>query len=266
MKWLIEKGTFSEDLNSLLTELNKQEIHYEMVKYVPFQDDQYVFDKESEAIFYGSLNMAKFIQNHTKLRPGAICNFHNLKYSTYYPRYREFLFNKDFSILPLSQALKYKDKIFKDFGVANWVFARPDSGNKEFPGDLFSLDDFTLEGFGYGYSHEDQTLPILISSAKNIKNEYRFFVSETNEILAGSSYFVDDHRIHTRQIAPSVLEYVLSVLHTVKWKPDPLFVMDICTDDKDNLYVTELNSFSCSGSYACKMDKIVKKVSELYAI
>jgi hypothetical protein len=59
---------------------------------------------------------------------------------------------------------------------------------------------------------------------------------------------------------PSVRTFVNDVLADVSWRPDPVFLMDICAAE-GRLYVLELNSFSCSGLYACDPEAVVKVVS-----
>jgi hypothetical protein len=49
-------------------------------------------------------------------------------------------------------------------------------------------------------------------------------------------------------------------LADVSWRPDPLFVMDIC-EGQSGLRIVELNGFTCSGFYACDIDKFVAAAS-----
>jgi hypothetical protein len=55
---------------------------------------------------------------------------------------------------------------------------------------------------------------------------------------------------------------VESVLAEVRWRPDPIFMMDVCESD-DRLCLVELNGFSCSWLYRCDLAAVVAEVSTL---
>jgi hypothetical protein len=52
------------------------------------------------------------------------------------------------------------------------------------------------------------------------------------------------------------------MLAAVSWRPDPVLVMDLCESD-GKIYLLELNSFSCSGLYACDLDAVVEAASKI---
>jgi hypothetical protein len=52
------------------------------------------------------------------------------------------------------------------------------------------------------------------------------------------------------------------MLAEVRWRPDPIFMMDLCEAD-GNLWLVELNGFSCSWLYACDLAAVVAKASRL---
>jgi len=49
----------------------------------------------------------------------------------------------------------------------------------------------------------------------------------------------------------------------LSYEPDPVWVLDICQLKNGSLKIIEVNSFSCSGLYACDMNPIVENVSRL---
>ena len=53
-----------------------------------------------------------------------------------------------------------------------------------------------------------------------------------------------------------------NILENVEFRPDPVFVIDICKADDGNFYLLEIGSFSCAGLYACNLEKIVSAVSK----
>jgi hypothetical protein len=54
------------------------------------------------------------------------------------------------------------------------------------------------------------------------------------------------------------------MLKDVRWRPDPVFMMDVC-ESEGQLWLVELNGFSCSWLYQCDLSGVVSEVSELAA-
>ena len=55
---------------------------------------------------------------------------------------------------------------------------------------------------------------------------------------------------------------VSAMLAEVRWRPDPIFMLDIC-ESGGRLWLVELNSFSSSWLYQCDLGRIVAEASEL---
>jgi hypothetical protein len=102
---------------------------------------------------------------------------------------------------------------------------------------------------------------VAVAPPKEIGREWRLVIA-ADEIVAASQYR-DFGAISVMPDCPTqVSEYASDVLQKVTWRPDSLFVMDVC-ESEDRLYVLELNSFSCSGFYECDLESVVRKASEL---
>lgn len=282
MNWLLEENVFPEPLRELKEAISDQGDKFTLVKYVPFEggfvDEQHrVLDvqkfENEPTFFYGSLNLSRSIQQQTSIQPGAICSFDNFRCINYYPHFEKWLLNRDYLVLPVSEAIRNRESIFSEFGRSfnfedGWntrrgndhrmVFAKPDSGDKSFKGKLLHYSEFNLQGFEHGFYFDDPHLLTMVSIPTLIENEYRFFVSG-KKILSYSSYKVDG-RDNTKEVVPQiVIDYVQNVLNEVQWCPDPIYVLD--TDGCD---VIELNSVSSSGLYQCDPKPIVRKIKELY--
>ena len=54
------------------------------------------------------------------------------------------------------------------------------------------------------------------------------------------------------------------MLAEVRWRPDPIFMLDIC-ESAGRLWLVELNSFSCSWIYQPDLANVVTEASELAA-
>ncbi len=59
-----------------------------------------------------------------------------------------------------------------------------------------------------------------------------------------------------------VLAFARDMLTAVKWRPDELFVLDVC-ESANELRLVELNSFSCSWLYACDPARVVAVASRM---
>jgi hypothetical protein len=54
------------------------------------------------------------------------------------------------------------------------------------------------------------------------------------------------------------------MLSEVRWRPDPIFMMDIA-ESEGQLWLVELNGFSCSWLYACDLQAVVATAGGLAA-
>jgi hypothetical protein len=59
-----------------------------------------------------------------------------------------------------------------------------------------------------------------------------------------------------------VRRHVEAVLDEVRWRPDPIFMLDVC-ECEGRLWLLELNGFSCSWLYRCDLPAVVAAASEL---
>jgi hypothetical protein len=267
--WILEEDVFDEGLDNLTAALEENENPYQFVKYYKVMEDlsyRYrdpfeFYPDEQPVVFYGSLNLAKFLQHKTEFVPGAICNLENFKYTVYAGHYADLLLNSDYVCLPLREAIRQQHLLFKIFSGEDYgcVFVRPDSGDKPFAGAIFDREHFNLDTFGYKFSFYDPDIPIIISSAKTIGREFRYFVSDKT-ILATSEY--GRHHGRASLDLPLPYEFVRHVLNSLDWSPDKVYTMDI-VETKHGWKITELNSFSCSGMYACDPKPIVEAISKL---
>ncbi|MBA4189317.1 MAG: hypothetical protein C0467_15075 [Planctomycetaceae bacterium] len=59
-----------------------------------------------------------------------------------------------------------------------------------------------------------------------------------------------------------VVEFANAMLAEVQWRPDELFMLDVC-ETGHGLRLVELNSFSCSWLYASNFTTVVEVASRL---
>ena len=59
-----------------------------------------------------------------------------------------------------------------------------------------------------------------------------------------------------------VRDYAEAMLAEVSWRPDPVFMLDVCEAD-GQLWLVEINGFSCSWLYQCDLAAVVAEASGL---
>lgn len=261
-KWLIEKEVFEGNFSRLTDELRKQGFEYKIAKYVPFASGSYKHFKEEDCVvFYGSLNLGKQIQRENKWVPGVYNNAKSLECSVYFNHFGQHLLNQNYAFITIKELLRQKDFYYSIFGNSNdEIFVRPNSGFKQFTGTVVGRSRMSLETLGYGYYHEDPSLMVIASGAKQISREWRVVVGD-KKVITGSQYKIDCELEVSADFPKEVEEFAQSIIPE-DWEPDRLFVMDIC-ESENKLSLLELNSFSCSGLYDCDLGKIVEMTSKI---
>ena len=287
VKWLLEKDVFDEDLEDLYNEIDRQGMEYKTVTYRPFdldQDFHEYFAPDECVVCYGSVNFIQRVQRNAQWIPGAFFHKSSFKCSTYYPHFMEpyggkyrptVLLNHKHIYLPFGSLYAAQEYLLgygsifsheEGFQVKD-IFIRPDLGAKSFVGQVVSEEEFN----SFLESQEtfvDADTMCLISRAKNIRKEYRFFISE-NTILTGSLYKVDGKSVRENFEQGPVIEFLSLVLEKYSFRPDRVFVVDVAEMTKpkrplDNLghfKIIELNAASCSGLYACNKRIFVEEMA-----
>ena len=277
--WLIED--FDEDNSrlSLIEEVRRQGMQCEVIcpicySYLPYLSTKLpsgkricdLFENDACVIFQGSLNLARQLQREKSWIPGVWCSLHNFKCSVYYPYFAKFLLNSEYFFVPVADLLRRKDELYRRFAVDTCLFVRPDSGFKTFTGRPIPYEEFSSD-YEWMVEFSDPDSLALISNPKPIDAEYRFVVAE-RKVIAGSTYRIDGDLKYIPVDLKSdrdrgAWEFLDSVFEEKEiWTPDPVFVVDVCISN-DNYYILELNSFSCSGLYACDLQAVVKSASDL---
>ncbi len=156
-----------------------------------------------------------------------------------------------------AEAIHAEDKLFGEYGASDEIFVRPGGVRKTFPGKVVYKDNF--QDF-LAASRYDPAMQVLVAPPKEIGREWRLVVAG-DEVVASSQYRDNGAISVSPEFPVHVTEYAANVLRRVTWRPDSVFVMDVCESD-DRLYVLELNGFSCSGFYDCDAEAIVRTASE----
>lgn len=263
MKWIIDGSMYDVDSNvRLMDSLRKNNIDFQEVKYRLFMshndiDDLIQIDTSCSYLSYGSINFITKLQKLPEIKPGSFCNFKGLECTSYYPKLKGLLVNNNHIITTWIDFITNSTDYFKELGIDDCLFLRPNSGRKVFTGGVFSFDEYEDELETTFRSVSSDTI-IVIAPPKNIDVEWRFFVC-FDKVITGSQFHKKGRLCISEtydKMAHDLAEYA-STLYT----PDPIFVIDIGKLSTGEYRIVELNSFSCSGLYACDTDTLVKEAS-----
>jgi hypothetical protein len=90
-------------------------------------------------------------------------------------------------------------------------------------------------------------------------SEWRFVVCQ-HRIIAGSRY-QPSQPVGDNEEDAAAWNLAAHIART-PWQPDPMWILDICKTS-GGLSLLEINSFSCSGFYACDVEPIVREATRL---
>ncbi|MFN6570231.1 ATP-grasp domain-containing protein [Dendronalium sp. ChiSLP03b] len=256
VNWLIEKNIFDCD-EEFLEELKRQGYSWKETNYLRFHstDANEYFSEDECVLFRGTLNLGRNILR-TSWIPGAYMDEKNLRCTTYYTYFGQYLLNNKYFILSLGELIRRREEILEYLGSDGDLFVRPDSNMKSFRAGVFNLNVLnTMQSLGSELKRDETTL-ILVSGKRAIAKEWRFFVYK-NQIITGSLYLVGEERIDETIQGGYLESYLSNVLKAVNWYPESLYTVDIC-ESEGELHVLELGSFSCSGEYGCDLSLIIE--------
>lgn len=282
--WLIEDFDPDDSRTTLIEEVKQQGFQCEVIKYIPFESGSYdAIPNSSEqcVIFQGSLNLGRQLRREKSWIPGVWCSLENFECTAYYPHYAQYLLNDQYFFIPVKDLYRRKDELYKLLGIDDTLFIRPNSGFKTFTGRAIPREEFDSD-YEWMVEFSGENALALVARPKPIEMEYRFIVADEMDlgetvkfgdpnnkaVLAGSAYRKegglwtawDNNSSQDR----SAWEYLDSLLSrkSITWFPDPVFTVDVCLSG-GKFWILELNSFSCSGLYACDLHRIVKGVSAM---
>jgi hypothetical protein len=260
--WFFEKDVFEEGIDEIVNAVVDQGMEYKFTDYIPFGDGKYAntFDPKQCVVFYGSLNLGTQLKREVPWVPGVYCDLPKFECTYYYPRLNQFLLNKDCVMLPFGSLLQSKENLFKWVGNNNSLFIRPSNGYKTFTGKVCNYETFEKDvEFLSFYDVPLETIAV-VAEPVNILTEWRLVVVDS-KIVACSTYRHERKKDTKEQWPMDVLEFAQNVVD--HWQPESAWVLDVCRTKDLSLHVVEINSFSCSGLYACNKAAVVKAASAL---
>lgn len=260
--WLIESGIYGDEITPLITEIRRQGMAAELMPYralakgLPLNVEGQLLGPDSCVIAYGTYPFARQVQLHYPWKPGAWCNQKNLDCMTYYAHFGANLLNQNYAMMSGVEAIRQRDWLYETFGEADEVFARPTACDKLFVGRRVAREQFASILSPTRY---DPETAVVIARPREIEKEWRLIVVD-DRVISGSQYAFRGERAIARELPDEVRRFAESMLLKVKWRPDPVFMLDIC-ESAGQLWLVELNSFSGSWLYQCDYAAVVAAVS-----
>jgi ATP-grasp domain, R2K clade family 3 len=264
--WLIEAGVYGAEADPLLAEIRRQSMLVEVVPFKSLLKDQDLVaggrrlaDGEC-VVAYGTFPFARQVQLHCGWTPGAWCDPTNFDCTAYFAHFGKFLLNQHYAIMPGVEAIRQQDWLFEVFGKDDELFARPTGCNKTFTGRCIFKNDFAS---ALGPTRYDPATLIVVAAPREIGREWRLVVAG-DRVVAGSQYAVEGARGVEPGCPEEVRAFAAAMLAEVRWRPDPVFMLDIAESD-GRLWLVELNGFSCSWLYECNLEAVVAAAGGLAA-
>lgn len=254
--WVLERDVFA-DRHALLASA-VQDAGGQVVWWT---DDWWLDERwpalDGTVVFHGSLGNADLIGRELTWTPGVFCTTARFACSAWWPAAREFLVTPDHAFTTVSDLVAAGPPA--EFG--DRVFVRPDSPLKPFSGRLLDRNNVTLQALDHGFYYDDEALPVVVSPAVEVGDEWRFVVAD-HTVVAGSAYTADG-RTGGAALSPAhaAWKYAEMLAATVD-SPDPVFVLDVCEADA-GLRLLEFNPFSGADLYGCDRAAVVNAVHTL---
>lgn len=233
-------------------------------EYVSFGGMDYSFlDPSRPVVLYGHLGVIRHYQfGRHKLPPFCWCDFDQLKCSTYYAWWGEFLLQRRYAMMPLGEIARSADMVFETFSREDKVFIRPDDNMKTFVGQVVSRNNFDSWHRHHVEYKAGKDCLCVVSRPEKIDAEWRFVVKDGN-VVTGSRYMsdgcIDIEEGFPNEAAEKVEEIAAS---QPLWTPHPIYVMDICLSESE-FRLMEIGSINAAGLYKCDLRRFAQAVEEV---
>lgn len=261
VNWVVDDYILDSPTNigDMLGAIKKSGANLFRTKYVPFDDNLDYgpehFDKEP-TILYGTVGFVKKCKR--PFFPGAFGVSELMNCNHYYSHIpNEWLLNADYYMMPFNAVKNRKVELLTMF--PNGIFLRPNSGFKTFTGLTLTHKNYDdeISSLEQLSSVMPETI-CLVSSAKELKGEFRFIV--VNKTVIDGSEYRWDKILDIRHDYPADCLIMAQNVAGLDWQPDVAYTVDISLY-RDEPKVVEINSFSCAGFYACDRDIIVQHIN-----
>ncbi len=265
--WLLDGDLFEGYRDNLVAAIREQGHDVKLIHAPspPFRWDDVgcsyreTFPEGMCVITHGDIELVSRIYRERRWTPGAFATVEQFFCSSYACWYGQYLLNREYSMLPFGELDRCKDFLFETFGRDGQVFVRPDSPLKLFTGQLVGRETFAADLEFMAFYEFPRNALVLVSSPKKIVSEWRFVVVD-GEVITGCQY-KHDARFDYQPTYDDRAWELASLVASIDYEPDPVWVMDICWTADGEYHLLEIGGFSYSDLYACDMTRVVSAVS-----
>jgi hypothetical protein len=127
-----------------------------------------------------------------------------------------------------------------------------------FTGRCVAADDFPA---ALAPTRYDPTTLVVVAAPRAVGREWRVVVAG-DRVVTGSQYADGGRKVVAPGCPVDVTDFVEGMLAEVRWRPDPIFMLDVAESD-GQMWLVELNGFSCSWLFGCDPAAVVGAVGEL---
>lgn len=262
VKWVLE-GDLWEDgtTEALSAALKKAGIDFVVVSAEAARNGlKSLGDKEECILFYGSLETATQVVSLKNWLPGNFYTPLNYNCTKYYPVFGNLLLNaRNYGFYPYGDLLRIKDMLFDNYSIDNAIFIRPNDGAKSFTGKLILKENFEKDVEYCGFYGISPHKLVVVSEPANIEDEWRFFICD-HKVVTGSQYKKGSNVVRIPQVPQEAIDFAGEAAKL--YNPDGVWSLDVCHTKAGNYWVLEIGCMSCSGLYACDIDKLVEVASK----
>ena len=268
-KWLICNLGKDEHIQSLYYGALENDIPVEVLSLKEFAEllepDN---DEKACVITMGSIWLNTYARER---RPNWFGCFHDKKTflcSTYYKHWGQYITQKDYFFCTLDElrgTWGFTKPRFK--GEDPKFFVRPDSGEKEFVGEVVRVKDFDIwyKRVTEVYSVKPDE-KIVVSQVVDIDKELRLVIAD-KKVIDGSVYKAGNHlwmsNLNDQDDKDEIIAFAEKVLNDNPPPLPPYHVLDIAVHPDKSMTVMEVGCFCCCGLYDCDRRKIVPIISDV---
>lgn len=279
MLWIVQDNLYNEaGYIRFIEALQRLNCNYLIVKPVPFTNILLPADFDCEA-YNGDINNAPQLEIDPN-QPIVICGATSLSRISqskgWYPG--TFLNNNfDYEIwkdgfgsdnILNSDAVVGPVRQLANIHKHDDVFIRPVHDSKAISGTVMTSAQFDDWQQQISQIDEEEFQPLhkntvmLLSSVKQIYNEFRIFVVD-GKVVTASMYKMGDQVIASPDVDQCVIDFAQRMVDI--WQPAIAFVIDVA-DTPQGFKIIEINNINSAGFYEADVFKIIDAIDNLYEI
>lgn len=257
MHWILQHNyRWDAGTKELIDILKRTDIPHSIHKVIPFVGEiEPDISPDGKVIVIGAYSLRRVAKRKGWV-PGSF-DLGDITFQQHHAQWGDEMLNADAIVTTFGEAT--------ELDLPHTFFARPVHDTKLFAGTVFDKDEFIewhtkFTNLGADHQHMDLTpeTEIIISTPKNIMNEYRCWVVD-RKVVTASLYKRSGRVIYSNVVDQYVLDYAQSIVN--RWSPLDCYVLDIATLE-DGLKVIETNTLNAAGFYAANMSKLVQSLEE----